>query len=131
MDKFLAETFAGNLFAVTILAKDLATSRDFYGQKLGLTNIFNDEVSSIYKAGGTMINVLSDVQAGELIAPAHASNGGSRTVFTLKCQEVDSAAVALQEAGIEILNGPIDRPWGVRTVSFQDPDGIIWELANH
>jgi len=27
------------------------------------------------------------------------------------------------------LNGPIDRPWGIRTASFRDPGGHIWEIA--
>ncbi|MDQ3782600.1 MAG: VOC family protein, partial [Actinomycetota bacterium] len=28
-----------------------------------------------------------------------------------------------------LLNGPVDRPWGVRTASFRDPAGHIWEIA--
>src|SRR5206468_12511116 len=28
-----------------------------------------------------------------------------------------------------LLNGPIDRPWGMRTAAFADPDGHIWEVA--
>jgi uncharacterized glyoxalase superfamily protein PhnB len=31
--------------------------------------------------------------------------------------------------GVELLNGPIDRAWGLRTAAFADPDGHIWELA--
>jgi uncharacterized glyoxalase superfamily protein PhnB len=45
--------------------------------------------------------------------------------------DVDKAAEELVEAGVKLLNGPIDRPWGVRTVSFQDPSGHTWEIANH
>ncbi|MET0609013.1 MAG: VOC family protein, partial [Gaiellaceae bacterium] len=25
--------------------------------------------------------------------------------------------------------GPIDRPWGLRTAAFADPDGHVWEVA--
>ena len=25
--------------------------------------------------------------------------------------------------------GPVDRPWGIRTASFRDPGGHIWEIA--
>ena len=28
-----------------------------------------------------------------------------------------------------LLNGPMDREWGMRTASFTDPDGHIWEIA--
>jgi lactoylglutathione lyase len=30
---------------------------------------------------------------------------------------------------VQLLNGPMDRPWGVRTASFRDPGGHIWEIA--
>lgn len=131
MTNILNQSFQDNLFAITILVKDLEASREFYGEKLNLQELFKDEVSTVFKAGGTMINILNDTQAEELIAPATLSNNNTRTMFTLKCQEIDKAAEELEALNITILNGPIDRPWGVRTVSFQDPDGIIWELANH
>jgi uncharacterized glyoxalase superfamily protein PhnB len=35
----------------------------------------------------------------------------------------------LGERGVALLNGPIDRPWGIRTASFMDPGGHIWEIA--
>ena len=30
---------------------------------------------------------------------------------------------------VELLSGPADRPWGMRTVTFADPGGHIWEIA--
>ena len=35
----------------------------------------------------------------------------------------------LARRGVTLLNGPMDRPWGVRTASFVDPGGHIWEIA--
>jgi uncharacterized glyoxalase superfamily protein PhnB len=35
----------------------------------------------------------------------------------------------LARRGVELLNGPLDREWGMRTASFTDPDGHIWEIA--
>ena len=35
----------------------------------------------------------------------------------------------LQSRGVQILNGPMNRPWGIRTASFQDPAGYIWEIV--
>ena len=32
--------------------------------------------------------------------------------------------------GATLLNGPIDRPWGIRTAAFRDPAGHVWELAS-
>ena len=31
--------------------------------------------------------------------------------------------------GIRILSGPVDRPWGHRTLHLLDPDGFVVELA--
>ena len=31
--------------------------------------------------------------------------------------------------GVVLLNGPMNREWGMRTASFTDPDGHIWEIA--
>ena len=35
----------------------------------------------------------------------------------------------LTRRGAVILNGPVDRRWGIRTASFRDPGGHIWEIA--
>jgi hypothetical protein len=35
----------------------------------------------------------------------------------------------LKSRGVELLNGPMERPWGIRTASFRDPGGHIWEVA--
>jgi catechol 2,3-dioxygenase-like lactoylglutathione lyase family enzyme len=35
----------------------------------------------------------------------------------------------LPARGVELLNGPIDRLWGIRTASFHDPAGHLWEIA--
>ena len=50
--------------------------------------------------------------------------------FTLGVADVDSACERLRARGVSLLNGPIDRPWGIRTASFRDPGGHIWEIAS-
>jgi lactoylglutathione lyase len=35
----------------------------------------------------------------------------------------------LADSGIQLLNGPVDRAWGLRTAAFADPDGHVWEVA--
>jgi catechol 2,3-dioxygenase-like lactoylglutathione lyase family enzyme len=127
------EAFAQGIFAITLISHDLEKSRDFYGNKLSLKEVYRDENSSVYKAGTTMINCLASSQTEELIAPATLASiqSGTDVVYTLKCQDIDETVKELIARGVEILNGPIDRPWGIRTASFQDPSGHTWELANH
>ena len=133
MTTSIADTFEGGIFAITLLTKDLEKSRDFYQNKLGLKEVFQDEVSSVFSAGSTMINLLHTSEADVLLEPIKydPAKVGTTVVYTLKCSDVDAVANQLKSNGVEILSGPIDRPWGIRTASFQDPSGHIWELANH
>jgi catechol 2,3-dioxygenase-like lactoylglutathione lyase family enzyme len=123
--------FGNGLFAITLFIDDLESSIDFYGNKLGLELVFQDESSALYKCSNTYVNLLIK-SAVELVAPEPVgTNNGVTAVYTLPFMDVDKAAEELVEAGVKLLNGPIDRPWGVRTVSFQDPSGHTWEIANH
>jgi lactoylglutathione lyase len=58
-----------------------------------------------------------------------AKSAGSRVQFTIDVDGVDAMCADLAKRGVELLNGPIDRPWGIRTASFRDPGGHIWEIA--
>ena len=49
--------------------------------------------------------------------------------LTITVDDVDALCADLTARGVELLNGPIDRPWGIRTASFMDPAGHIWEIA--
>ena len=125
--------FESSPFAITLLSKNLSDSKDFYQNKLGLTVVYEDAVSAVFKCGETMINLLADSEGPGLLAPATIApvTAGTRALYTLKCADIDKAAAELIAAGVQLLNGPIDRPWGVRTLCFLDPSGHVWELANH
>jgi catechol 2,3-dioxygenase-like lactoylglutathione lyase family enzyme len=133
MTNSIGRAFEDGFFAVTLLTSNLDESIAFYGQKLGLAKVWGDDVSAVYKCGATMINLLAESQANELLAPAKMakSEDGARAIFTLRVADVDAVVADLQTAGIELLNGPIDRPWGVRTASFADPSGHVFEIADH
>jgi catechol 2,3-dioxygenase-like lactoylglutathione lyase family enzyme len=75
---------------------------------------------------------LVNTQAPGLIAPAKVApaDAGSRFQFTIRVDDVDEACAELGARGVTLLNGPMDRPWGIRTASFVDPDGHIWEIAD-
>jgi lactoylglutathione lyase len=133
MQNPITSAFEGGFFAVTLLTENLDSSIDFYSNKLGLAKVWGDDVSAVYKCGATMINLLAESQANELLAPAKMANSedGARAIFTLRVADVDATVAALEANGVELLNGPIDRPWGVRTASFADPSGHVFEIADH
>jgi len=58
------------------------------------------------------------------------ADAGVRSVLTVHVEDVDKWCATLKERGVELLNGPMDRPWGPRTASFRDPSGQIWEIAS-
>ena len=79
----------------------------------------------------TLINLLQITEAKELVEPAAVASrsSGSRLVFTIEVDDVDAMCATLTARGVVLLNGPMDRPWGIRTASFCDPGGHIWEIA--
>ncbi len=117
--------------AVTLFVEDLAAARDWYARAFGLEEHYADDVSVVFLFDGTMINLLQISEASELIAPAPIGgrDAGSRMQFTVEVEDVDAQVATLAAAGIPVLNGPMDRPWGVRTAAFADPAGHVWEFA--
>ena len=49
--------------------------------------------------------------------------------FAIIVDDVDAVSSELAGRGVRLLSGPADRPWGMRTVTFADPGGHIWEIA--
>lgn len=124
-------TWSSSVGAITLFTEDLAAAKAFYLRVFGLPIIFENDDSAVFKIGGTMINLLSISQANELIEPAKVGtrDAGSRIVFSVEVDDVDAMCAKLVGLGVTLLNGPIDRPWGIRTASFCDPSGHIWEIG--
>jgi catechol 2,3-dioxygenase-like lactoylglutathione lyase family enzyme len=117
--------------AITLFVEDLAGAKAFYQSVFSLPVHFEDNNSAVFDFGNTLINLLSITAVPELINPASAAapGDGHRFVLTIEVDNVDETCAMLAEKGVTLLNGPLDRPWGVRTASFVDPAGAIWEIA--
>ena len=126
-----ASPWVMGIAAITLFFEDLEPARQFYEKVFGLPVAFQDSDSCVFKFGGTLVNLLKVAAAPELIQPARVADrdSGSRFVFTLEVDDVDAMCAQLIARGVELLNGPMDRPWGPRTASFMDPGGHIWEIA--
>jgi lactoylglutathione lyase len=125
-------TWPGAIRAVTLFAEDLEKTKQFYVDVFQLPVFYEDADSAVFTFGETLINLLRTSEAHSLIAPAPvaAADTGARVQFTLGVDDVDATCERLRERGVELLNGPMDRPWGIRTASFRDPGGHIWEIAH-
>jgi len=117
--------------AITPFVEDLEAAKQFYQDVFGLPIKFEDDDSAVFDFGNTIINLLKTTAARELIDPAAVASreAGSRLQLTIQVDDVDATSAELATRGVELLNGPMNRPWGVRTASFSDPGGHIWEIA--
>ena len=124
-------TWPSSIGAITLFTEDLVASKAFYLKVFGHPIIFENDDSAVFKIGATLINLLLISQANELIEPAKVGtrDAGSRIVFSVAVDDVDAICAKLASMGVALLNGPMDRPWGIRTASFCDPSGHIWEIG--
>lgn len=124
-------SWPGTISAITLFVEDLDGTKGFYQRVFGLPVVFEDPDSAVFRFGSTLINLLKTSAANELIEPAAVAprDAGARYQFTLDVDDVDATCDELRSRSVELINGPIDRPWGVRTACFADPAGHIWEIA--
>jgi catechol 2,3-dioxygenase-like lactoylglutathione lyase family enzyme len=120
-----------NVGAITLFVEDLEKSRGFYRDALGLRMVFEDDASAAFALGSLIVNLLVVPAARELIEPGSVAgpDAGARFQLTIEVHDVDAVCAQLADVGVTLLNGPMDRPWGLRTASFVDPAGHIWEIA--
>jgi catechol 2,3-dioxygenase-like lactoylglutathione lyase family enzyme len=117
--------------AITMFIDDPQRSKAFYEQVFGAKAVYEDEDAVAFEFENMVVNMLRVPAAHELIAPAPVGDADAprRFQLTIGVQDTDAVCEQLTERGVELLNGPMDREWGMRTAAFTDPDGHIWEVA--
>ncbi|MEV0091794.1 VOC family protein [Streptomyces sp. NPDC050738] len=121
----------GKLEVITLFAEDLAATRAFYTDVFGLEVVYENDDSAVIKFDNLMINVLTVANAPELVTPSPVggTDAAPRALFTIEVADADTVCAALEQHGVRLINGPVDRPWGRRTAAFADPAGHVWEIA--
>ena len=117
--------------AITLFVEDPQRSKSFYQDVFDVPVIYEDEHAAAFKFENMIVNLLKTLPAHDLIAPAVVAGreAGSRFQLTIWVDDADAACAGLATRGIGLLNGPMNREWGMRTAAFTDPDGHIWEIA--
>jgi catechol 2,3-dioxygenase-like lactoylglutathione lyase family enzyme len=117
--------------AITLFVADPTGSKAFYERVFDAPLVYEDSDGITFKFDNTLVNLLALSAAPELIEPAKVASGedGSRLQLTIWVDDADAACAQLADRGVTLLNGPMDREWGVRTACFADPDGHVWEVA--
>ncbi|MEP6811513.1 MAG: VOC family protein [Actinomycetota bacterium] len=119
--------------AITLFVDDVQRAKAFYADVFGVPIVFEDESSAAFKFENTIVNLLAASEADDLIAPAAvaAAAAGSRFQLTVWVDDADAVCAELAKRGVTLLNGPVDREWGMRTAAFADPAGHVWEIAQN
>lgn len=117
--------------AITLFVQDRGRAKAFYETVFDVPVVNEDEDSVAFKFENLIVNLLVDRAAPDLIGPAPVANreAGSRFQLTIGVDDTDAVCAELASRGVELLNGPTNRDWGVRTAAFTDPDGHVWEVA--
>ena len=97
---------------------DFERSFRFYAESLGL-HVYREWDSGstkgvVFFLGGGFL---------ELSGSSHTSPSESVGLW-LQVRAVDAVGHKLEEAGVDIIELPTDKPWGLREMQIGDPDGL-------
>lgn len=117
--------------AITMFVADRDRAKAFYERAFVAPPVYEDDNSVVFELENMVVNLLVDREAHDLISPARVAEqeAGSRFQLTIWVDDTDAVCAELEQREVQLLNGPQDRPWGLRTAAFADPDGHIWEVA--
>ena len=113
---------------VILYVRDLNVSAAFYRDVVGLAFKLRDAEYAEFVTGETRFGLLERTRASDLINRELIDGGPAGEVLFL-VEDVDAEAERLRGLGVEFISGPVDRPWGHRTLHLLDPDGFVVELA--
>ncbi|WP_159606225.1 VOC family protein [Agromyces humi] len=116
-----------------ITVNDVDEAIAFYGDALGL-KVVNDVASGKHRwvtlgsdAQPGLGIVLSEPHAGRSQADGDAMQEllakGVLPMLVFSSDDIDATFETVRASGAEVLQEPIDQPWGPRDCAFRDPSG--------
>lgn len=129
---------------ITLAVADLERALDFYRDGLGLesrgvvgTEWAGDNVTpagaiAIFELkGGLLLSLYPRTElAKDAKVPFGPPKAGEFSIgqAVASRSEVDTVLNQAQAAGATLTDQPHDRPWGIYSGYFRDPDGHLWEV---
>jgi lactoylglutathione lyase len=113
---------------VILYVDDLDRSVGFYRDVLGLAVKLRQPEYAEFETENVKLGLFPRSILRSLIGrDATAGGPGGEILFLV--DDVDSWGERLRRSGVRALAGPVDHPWGHRSVHLADPDGFVVELA--
>jgi lactoylglutathione lyase len=118
---------------LTLFVEDQLRSKQFYEQIFDVVGVDEGHGTVIFQFDNLFLRLLEREEAeGEMLGQVPVGDAGARRTVQLafRVQDADALCSELAERGIPIVYGPVDRPWGVRSAAFVDPDGHVWQFSS-
>jgi catechol 2,3-dioxygenase-like lactoylglutathione lyase family enzyme len=115
--------------AMTLFVPDLDRARQFYQDVFGLDAQPMDDDTTMLRFKDMYVFLHAATAAQEPLPEVLEEARKGAGEFAIIVDDVDAVCSELAGRGVRLLSGPADRPWGMRTVTFADPGGHIWEIA--
>jgi catechol 2,3-dioxygenase-like lactoylglutathione lyase family enzyme len=138
------EAMDPHIDVITLAVGDLDRSLAFYRDGLGLetpgvtgTRFAGDEANAagavvmFHLRGGLVLALYPRTElAKDADIPVEPAKTGELSIGHLveSRAEVDALLAQAERAGATLTGQPHDRPWGIYSGYFRDPDGHLWEI---
>jgi len=132
------------IHVITLAVADLGRALTFYRDGLGFqtegligaeftgNHAVPDGTTAVFHLdGGLMLSIYPRSElAKDALVPLTAAKPGEFSIGHVVASrpEVDEVIAQAQAAGATVTGPPHDRPWGIYSGYFQDPDGHLWEV---
>jgi catechol 2,3-dioxygenase-like lactoylglutathione lyase family enzyme len=116
--------------AINLIVGDLERATTFYREVFGLSPQQEDDDTSMFRFKETYVFLQRG--AAHQDSPSDETLGLAKTgvgQYAIIVQDVDAVRAELDQRGVTVISGPADRAWGMRTMTFADPGGYTWEIA--
>lgn len=115
--------------AMTLFVPDLDEARKFYADVFGLDARPLDDHTAMLRFEGIFVFLRRAASAAQPLPEVLEEAGKGAGQFAIIVDDVDAVCAEIAERGVQPLAGPADRHWGMRTATFADPGGHIWEIT--
>jgi catechol 2,3-dioxygenase-like lactoylglutathione lyase family enzyme len=113
---------------MTLYVPDLDEARKFYADAFGLDAQVLEEDTAMLPFEGiyVFLHHAAAAQPRPEVLEDAAKGVGQ---FAIIVEDVDAVCAEIAGRGVHPITGPADRDWGMRTPTFADPGGHVWEIA--